>query len=114
MNDSRHYVRVPHVAGLQLLDGESGEGLLKFETRNLSPGGALVETGFHLLVGMRFRVRCELAPEEFIDAEAEVMWVSGDPKTTETGDRSTMGIRFVDLGADDARRIEKFVRAHAA
>ncbi len=79
-------------------------------SRNLSRGGVFIETDSPLAVGSKFLMHFEI-PGDFprpIETEGEVAWVLRIEDSTADLPPG-MGVRFTDLGEEDAASIDTFL-----
>lgn len=80
---------------------------------NLSPGGLCVQTQEPSPPGSRLSIFFEIDPDEPpIKVEAEVAWCVHEAERGEGMRFSEMGMRFVDITAEAADAIERFVERH--
>jgi len=108
----RHRVALP-IRHRPLKEGEADDFLMEYG-RDLSTTGIFLETPSPLPVGTKlelvFRLPGDLAAEQgihHVKVLGEVVWVSAEP--SDAGP-SGMGVRFIDLGEDCLKLLEKVVK----
>ena len=80
-----------------------GFGPIRHPVVNLSEGGALVRVGKQFPVESRHELRIEIpAYREIVETVGEVRWCA---QSTKNKSDFYVGIRFVDLPADDQRKL---------
>jgi CheY-like chemotaxis protein len=93
----------------EALDPASGASVVRWEVRDIGPGGALLLTHAALALGERLRLRIRL-PGHQLDVDAEVVRVQEPAWTVLPG----AAVRFLDLDAASARAIERLCEPAAA
>lgn len=73
--------------------------------RDLSEGGAFVQTAQRFPVGSLLNLRFKLPRASH--------FVNGTVAVKHTGDGAGLGVKFVDLSDDDRRRVREFIDCHA-
>ena len=93
------------------VQGESKKLFFTGHVRNLSLGGLFVQTTSPKPVGSKLRLQLPIERERPpIETSAEVLWIQAFDVRSKTP--PGMGLRFTELDATSARRIEKFLEVN--
>jgi uncharacterized protein (TIGR02266 family) len=103
--------RTPCAALMLVVSGESESNFYAGFTENLSESGVFVATRTPLKLGSRVDLSITLPHNEPIRARGTVRWLrlSSGSKETPVG----MGVRFDQLAARDADRVQEFAKTRA-
>ena len=94
------------------VDLESDSNFYTGLTQNISTGGLFIATHEIKPVGDRLRLKFTLpGAGRVLEVETEVRWIRENSSLHKTDGASGMGVRFINMGPEDAAVIERFLES---